>query len=92
MVPLHYGTFGGAATRVLYVLLGLVPPLLFVTGCIMWWNRAAQKRFERSPLNAHPSPSSQQYCPATRKVSASAVTPVTLGNSPHLLDGKESHA
>ena len=50
MVPLHYGTFGGTATRILYILLGLVPPLLFVTGCVMWWNRAARKRVARLPL------------------------------------------
>jgi uncharacterized iron-regulated membrane protein len=92
MVPLHYGTFGGTATRVLYVVLGLVPPLLFVTGCIMWWNRSARKRFERSPLTSQFGPSSPQSGPAVRNASEPAATPVTLKSSPRSLDPKESHA
>ncbi|MDF5731433.1 MAG: PepSY-associated TM helix domain-containing protein [Rhizonema sp. PD38] len=37
--PLHYGTFGGLPTRILYVFVGLVPLLLFVTGLMMYWYR-----------------------------------------------------
>ncbi|MEH2445987.1 MAG: PepSY-associated TM helix domain-containing protein [Nostoc sp.] len=37
--PLHYGTFGGLATRILYVFVGLVPSILFITGFVMWWYR-----------------------------------------------------
>ena len=40
MFPLHVGAFGGNATRVLWVLLGLVPVGLFVSGTLMWWRRA----------------------------------------------------
>jgi uncharacterized iron-regulated membrane protein len=43
MTPLHYGTFGGTFTRVLYILLGFVPLVLFVTGLAMWWNRVLAK-------------------------------------------------
>lgn len=39
MFPLHVGTFGGTATRWLWVLLGLVPAGLFVSGARMWWRR-----------------------------------------------------
>jgi uncharacterized iron-regulated membrane protein len=38
-VPLHYGTFGGLPTRILYVFVGLSPLVLFITGLIMWWHR-----------------------------------------------------
>jgi len=45
MTPLHYGTFGGTTTRILYILLGFIPLLLFGTGLAMWWNRVLIKRF-----------------------------------------------
>jgi uncharacterized iron-regulated membrane protein len=35
--PLHYGEWGGPALRVLWFLVGLFPPVLFVTGLMMWW-------------------------------------------------------
>ena len=34
--PLHYGTFGGLLTRILYVFVGLAPLILFITGFVMW--------------------------------------------------------
>jgi uncharacterized iron-regulated membrane protein len=37
--PLHYGTFGGLPTRILYVFVGLAPLMLFITGLVMWWHR-----------------------------------------------------
>ena len=45
MVPLHFGTFGGVPLRIVWVLLGLGPPLLFVTGVVMWWNRVLRKKW-----------------------------------------------
>lgn len=42
--PLHFGTFGGNTTRVLWVLLGLTPALLAISGALMYWNRAWAKR------------------------------------------------
>jgi uncharacterized iron-regulated membrane protein len=35
-VPLHYGTFGGLSTRILYVFIGLAPSILLLTGLVMW--------------------------------------------------------
>lgn len=35
-VPLHYGTFGGLPTRILYVFVGLAPLILFISGFVMW--------------------------------------------------------
>lgn len=38
LYPLHFGTFGGNFTRVLWILVGLAPATLYVTGVLMWWN------------------------------------------------------
>jgi uncharacterized iron-regulated membrane protein len=46
-MPMHFGTFGGIPTRVLYVFVGLSPLLLFVTGANMFktrkWGKAQKK-------------------------------------------------
>jgi len=47
IVPLHFGHFGGLATRVLWVLLGLSPSLLFATSAVMWWNRVLRKKWNQ---------------------------------------------
>jgi uncharacterized iron-regulated membrane protein len=36
MRSLHYGQYGGMATRVLLVFVGLIFPLLYVTGMVLW--------------------------------------------------------
>ncbi len=41
--PLHYGTFGGILTRILYVFVGLSPTILLITGFVMWWHRRKPK-------------------------------------------------
>ncbi|PHJ53439.1 peptidase [Nostoc linckia z18] len=41
--PLHYGTFGGLLTQILYVFLGLAPLILFITGLTMWRYRQQRK-------------------------------------------------
>jgi uncharacterized iron-regulated membrane protein len=40
---LHFGTFGGLPIKILWVILGFAPAALFVTGFIMWWNRAVRR-------------------------------------------------
>ena len=47
VLPLHFGTFGGRATKLLYVAASLSPVLLAVTGLVLWRNR---KRKQRAPL------------------------------------------
>lgn len=37
--PLHFGTFWGLASRILYVFVGIATSILFVTGFVMWWYR-----------------------------------------------------
>ncbi|MBI4520853.1 MAG: PepSY domain-containing protein [Gemmatimonadetes bacterium] len=41
---LHFGRFAGLPLKILYTGLGLVLPVLFVTGTIMWWNRVVRFR------------------------------------------------
>jgi uncharacterized iron-regulated membrane protein len=36
---LHFGNFGGWESKALWVIIGLAPAFLFVTGVLMWWNR-----------------------------------------------------
>jgi uncharacterized iron-regulated membrane protein len=36
---LHFGNFGGWPSKAIWVILGLAPAFLFVTGVLMWWNR-----------------------------------------------------
>lgn len=47
LVPLHFGTFGGVGVKILWVIFGLVPPMLFVTGSLMWWNRVLSKKWAK---------------------------------------------
>ena len=37
--PLHIGNFGGLALKILYVIIGLTPGLLSITGFLLWWRR-----------------------------------------------------
>jgi uncharacterized iron-regulated membrane protein len=45
VAPLHVGNFGGNAVRAAWLVLGLSPPLMFVTGFIMWWTRVVRPRW-----------------------------------------------
>ncbi|MEH1900396.1 MAG: PepSY-associated TM helix domain-containing protein [Nostoc sp.] len=42
--PLHFGTFGGLPTRILYIFVGLTPLILFITGFVMWWYRKRKQK------------------------------------------------
>ena len=50
----HYGNFAGWKVKALWAILGLVPPALFVTGVIMWWNRKITPRLRRSSSSSTP--------------------------------------
>jgi uncharacterized iron-regulated membrane protein len=45
--PLHFGTFGGVPVKVLWVVLGLAPVVLSVTGVFMYWNRSLSKKWRK---------------------------------------------
>ena len=44
VAPLHVGSFGGTTIRVAWLVLGLAPPFLFITGFVMWWSRVVRRR------------------------------------------------
>jgi hypothetical protein len=44
---LHFGNFAGPKTKTLWVILGLAPVALFVTGVLMWWNRVLSREARR---------------------------------------------
>jgi uncharacterized iron-regulated membrane protein len=37
--PVHVGNFGGLPIKVLYVIIGIMPGLLSITGALLWWRR-----------------------------------------------------
>lgn len=39
VAELHFGTFGGLPTRIFYLLIGLMPTVLFMTGLVNWRRR-----------------------------------------------------
>ena len=44
---MHFGNFAGLKIRILWAALGLMPPLLFFTGALMWWNRVLSREGRR---------------------------------------------
>jgi uncharacterized iron-regulated membrane protein len=44
LIRLHFGRFGGLGIRFLWLALGLVPAILFVTGFVLWWTRPSRRR------------------------------------------------
>ena len=43
LAKLHFGRFAGVKTRWTWAILGVIPPVLFITGAIMWWNRVVSR-------------------------------------------------
>ena len=43
MVRLHFGRWRSHTLKVVWVVIGLLPAAMFVTGFIMWWNRVVKK-------------------------------------------------
>ena len=41
---LHFGNFAGTKVKIAWLILGLVPGLLFFTGVVMWVNRVVRRR------------------------------------------------
>ena len=48
IVRMHFGRYGGMGVRITYVILGLLPAALFITGAIMWWKRVLQGRLTKN--------------------------------------------
>ncbi|GAA6616485.1 PepSY-associated TM helix domain-containing protein [Scytonema sp. NUACC26] len=47
----HFGTFGGLPTQILYVFVGLAPTVLMVTGVVMWLYRRRVKTGAQRDIN-----------------------------------------
>jgi uncharacterized iron-regulated membrane protein len=60
MYPLHFGRFGGRwgspflfyGVMVVYVVIGVTPFVLMVTGLLMYWNRSLSKKWRRARARA----------------------------------------
>lgn len=48
LANVHFGRFGGLGVRWTWILLGLVPAALFITGFILWWNSVVKPWQQRS--------------------------------------------
>ena len=60
LVNLHFGRSWGMTVKLAWVVLGLVPAVLFVTGVITWWVRVVRRRGAGAALanrNDEPAPS-----------------------------------
>jgi uncharacterized iron-regulated membrane protein len=44
---LHTGTWGGGWSKTLYLIVGLLPPALLVSGFLLWWHRRRMARVVR---------------------------------------------
>ncbi|MFN8355191.1 MAG: PepSY-associated TM helix domain-containing protein [Spirosomataceae bacterium] len=42
--PLHVGNYGGVGIKILYVIIGLTPGLLAITGFLLWWRRKVKSK------------------------------------------------
>jgi uncharacterized iron-regulated membrane protein len=40
---MHFGRYGGMGVRITYVVIGILPTVMFVTGAVMWWNRVLRR-------------------------------------------------
>ena len=53
LARIHFGRAWGPWIKALWVVLGLTPAVLFITGAIMWWNRVLRReRREEQPFPA----------------------------------------
>ena len=45
--PVHFGNFGGVGVRLVWLVIGLAPAVLAVTGLVLWWTRVAALAWRR---------------------------------------------
>ena len=50
IASVHFGRFGGTATKLLWFVIGIIPPALFLTGTLMWWNRVIRPRLRKPSM------------------------------------------
>ncbi|MCP9770659.1 PepSY domain-containing protein [Lacihabitans sp. LS3-19] len=42
--PLHVGNFGGHFLKIFYIIIGLTPGFLAITGFLLWWRRKSKRK------------------------------------------------
>ena len=57
---LHFGRYYGIPMKIAWTILGLIPPILFISGAIMWWNRVIRPAKERGQAAQSPNPAVQE--------------------------------
>ena len=76
MYPLHFGRFGGRwgsptlyyGVMVLYVVIGVTPFVLMVTGLLMYWNRSFSKKWRRFGMRSKSAVGGVLPDPALRRL------------------------
>jgi uncharacterized iron-regulated membrane protein len=81
MVRLHFGRSFGIGVEVLWVILGLAPCVLIVTGALMWWNRVIRKTMGRSGERALDG----AYTPSERSQPPFGAEPAMLAQMPEAM-------
>ena len=76
LARVHFGRAYGTTVKWIYVVLGLVPAVLFVTGAIMWWNRVLVPVFRKNAREA------ERLEPALSTVSISDVEAAPAADLP----------
>ena len=65
LVRMHFGRYGGMGVRITYVIIGLLPAVMFITGAVMWWNRVLRRWLaETRTPNARPRTPTRAVVPA----------------------------
>ena len=58
--PVHFGNFGGPGVRLVWLVIGLAPAVLGVTGLVLWWTRVVAPAWRRlqpaGPARRPPAP------------------------------------
>lgn len=85
LYPLHIGAIGGGVVKVLYVLLGISPAVLSVTGTLIWYRRWRRKYRTVAP----PPPPVRRVVPVRLPPNATRPRPHTGHPSARIASGDE---
>jgi uncharacterized iron-regulated membrane protein len=55
-VRLHFGRWRSHTLKTVWVIMGLIPTAMFVTGAAMWWHRVVRKKVVRTAEAPSPAP------------------------------------
>ena len=52
----HFGRFAGIPVKIIWIVIGLAPTALFITGMLMWWNRVLKPWMRRKAFVSQQMP------------------------------------